>query len=62
MYLAELNTQQATNLLNVSLSYLIGLLESEEISYCKVGKHIRILAKDLHEYKAAIDAKRSKFI
>ena len=46
--------------MNVSLSYLIGLLESEEIPYRKVGKHIRILAKDLHEYKAAIDAKRSK--
>ena len=48
MYLAELNFQQAASLLNVSLPYLIKLLESQEIPYRKVGKHTKILVNELH--------------
>ena len=60
MYLAELDIEQAANLLNVSKSYSIELLKSQEVPYRKIGKHQRILAKDLYEYKAKIDAKRSQ--
>ncbi|PHM69493.1 helix-turn-helix domain-containing protein [Xenorhabdus sp. KJ12.1] len=53
---AELTTQEAANIMNVSRPHMVKLLEEGQLPHHKTGRHRRVLFSDLMEYKKKRDA------
>lgn len=58
----EISTTEASEILEVSRQHLVELLESGELSipFRRVGKHRRLRAEDVINYKNKIDEQRLK--
>ena len=59
---AELTTQEAAEMLNISRPSLIQILEEGKIDYRRVGTHRRVRFEGLMKYKRAAEAERRKVL
>lgn len=57
---AELTTQQAAEVLNVSRPFVVKLIAEKKLPVRMVGSHRRIRFEDVMNYKAAVDTERRK--